>query len=62
MSYCTGAEFNHKGKYTLAEALRKTYLIKSVSDSRGHIKAYVSLPSCLIGKRVKLVLIKEEKK
>jgi hypothetical protein len=62
MSYSTGIEFARNNKaYTLSDALSKVYLIKSKTNGSGGLAAYVYFPKCLMGKRVRLVLVKEKK-
>ena len=56
MSYSTGAELHtrsksHKEGTSVEEVLSKIYLVKASGGS-----AYLSIPKCMIGKRVKIVL------
>ena len=59
MSFTTGAELHHRHErrgYTLEQALNRVYLIKSYGG-----KATLHLPMVLAGKRVKIVLVEEDK-
>ena len=61
MGYSTSAETFRGKKWikniTLKEALERVYRVKSYSNTSQHI----TLPKCLFGKRVKLILVKDDK-
>lgn len=67
MSYSKSSELSRtkrRGKgYTLEEALNKVYIIKARgrTDS-SKLAGWLNLPKCMIGQRVKLVVVKEGKK
>ena len=52
MSYSTGIELNQK-EYTLERALARIYLIKN--------NGRMSFPKVLQGKRIKIILVEEER-
>lgn len=59
MSYTTGIEiYRGRNQKTLEQALNKTYIVKGYGK---YPKAVLNLPKCLIGRRVKIVLIKRIK-
>ena len=49
MSYSTASELECHGAIPIDQALEKIYLVK---------RHYISIPKCLLGKRVKLVIVK----
>jgi len=63
MSYSTGMELsrcNRSGKkYTTKEALDKIYIVKAIKRKYHKVSGFLSIPQCLVGKRVKLIVVKK---
>ena len=62
MSYSTGIELS-KGRrpIPLSIALEKVYIIRSKYAKRSNM-GWLTFPKCLVGKRIKVVLVNEEEK
>ena len=62
MSMGTGAELGRKGKYTLAQALNRVYIVKSkgATENKKGI-GVIHVPSILVGKRVRVVVEVDDK-
>jgi len=64
MSYTTGIEIEKeksKGRaISLEKALNRTYVVKARTTSKGNYAGYISLPKCLVGKRIKIVLVEND--
>jgi len=46
---------------TLDEALNKIRIVRGYINNRGTLYANISLPSVLVGKKIKLILVEDEK-
>jgi hypothetical protein len=51
---------NRNVKYTLQKALDKTYIVKGYVNSKGSLQAQISMPSILVGHKIKLVLVDKQ--
>ena len=55
MGYTSGIELKKSRRITLENALDKIYLVRD-----GGTYGRLSLPKCLIGKRIKIILVEDE--